>query len=87
VRRRRAARVEAGAITLSQLRAVVPQAQGAPESGAPRMPGSDAKHYAPQTRVSIVNSRKLEEVVAQMTADHEKVAVLATRPPRSPTSS
>jgi L-threonylcarbamoyladenylate synthase len=71
-----------GAITLSQLRAVVPQAQGAPESGAPRMPGSDAKHYAPQTRVSIVNSRKLEEVVAQMTADHEKVAVLATRPPR-----
>jgi L-threonylcarbamoyladenylate synthase len=71
-----------GAITLSQIRAVVPAAEGAPEAGAPRVPGSDAKHYAPRTPVSIVNSRKLEEVVAQTTAEHEKVAVLATRPPR-----
>jgi L-threonylcarbamoyladenylate synthase len=71
-----------GAITLSQIRAVVPQAQGSPEAGAPRVPGSDAKHYAPRLPVSIVNSRKLEEVVAQTTAAHEKVAVLATRPPR-----
>ena len=71
-----------GAISLSQIRAVAPQAQGAPEAGAPRVPGSDAKHYAPRTSVSIVNSRKLEEVVAQTTAEHEKVAVLATRPPR-----
>ena len=71
-----------GAITLSQIRAVVPQAQGSPEAGAPRVPGCDAKHYAPRTPVSIVNSRKLEEVVAQTTAAHEKVAVLATRPPR-----
>jgi L-threonylcarbamoyladenylate synthase len=71
-----------GAITLSQIRAVVPQAQGALEAGAPRVPGSDAKHYAPRTPVSIVNARKLEEVVEQMTSEHEKVAVLATRPPR-----
>ena len=42
----------------------------------------EAKHYAPRMPVSIVNSRKLEEVVAQTTAAHEKVAVLATRPPR-----
>jgi L-threonylcarbamoyladenylate synthase len=71
-----------GAITLTQLRAAVPQTQVAAETGTPRVPGSDVKHYAPQTRVSIVNSSKLEEVVAQMTADHEKVAVLAMRPPR-----
>jgi L-threonylcarbamoyladenylate synthase len=71
-----------GAITLSQICTVVPQAQGSPEAGAPRVPGSDAKHYAPRLQVSIVNSRKLEEVVAQTTAAHEKVAVLATRPPR-----
>jgi L-threonylcarbamoyladenylate synthase len=71
-----------GAISLSQIRAVVPEAQGAPEAGAPRVPGSDAKHYAPRTPVSIVNARKLEEVVEQTTSEHEKVAVLATRPPR-----
>ena len=46
------------------------------------MPGSDAKHYAPSIPLSIVTGGKLEEVVAQLTADHEKVAVLAMRPPR-----
>lgn len=71
-----------GSITLSQLRAVVPQVQVRGEAEAPRVPGSDAKHYAPSTPLSIVNSRALEEVVAQLTADHEKVAVLALRPPQ-----
>jgi L-threonylcarbamoyladenylate synthase len=71
-----------GAITLSQLRAVVPAVTDGPVASQPRVPGSDVKHYAPATPVSIVASGKLEEVVAQLTADHEKVAVLATRPPR-----
>lgn len=71
-----------GSITLTQLRAVVPEvAEGLVES-APRVPGSDTKHYAPSTQLSIVNSAALEEVVAQLTSEHEKVAVLATRPPR-----
>lgn len=72
-----------GFITLSQLRAVVPEVQVRGEADTPRVPGSDAKHYAPSTPLSIVNSRALEEVVAQLTADHEKVAVLALRPPRA----
>jgi hypothetical protein len=46
------------------------------------VPGTDTKHYAPATTLSIVHSAALEEVVAQLTAEHEKVAVLATRPPR-----
>ncbi len=64
---------------ISQLRPDVVAGSDVP---APRAPGSDAKHYAPATPLSIVNSRTLEEVVAQLTADHEKVAVLAMRPPR-----
>jgi len=71
-----------GAITLSQLRAVVPDVQGAPDAFAPRVPGSNAKHYAPATPLSIVTSKRLEEVVGQLTENHEKVAVLACRPPR-----
>jgi L-threonylcarbamoyladenylate synthase len=71
-----------GALTLSQLRAVVPELQGGPDAMAPRVPGSDAKHYAPRIPLSIVTSRKLEEVVGQLTESHEKVAVLAMRPPR-----
>ena len=71
-----------GALTLSQLRVVVPEMQGGPDAAAPRVPGSDAKHYAPRTPLSIVASRTLEEVVGQLTETHEKVAVLAMRPPR-----
>ncbi len=71
-----------GCITLSQLRAVAPDVQGRAEIEATRVPGSDVKHYAPATPLSIVNSRTLEEVVGQLTSEHERVAVLAMRPPR-----
>jgi L-threonylcarbamoyladenylate synthase len=72
-----------GFVTLTQLRTVVPAIVDGGEAVAPRVPGSDAKHYAPATPLSTVNSRTLEEVVKQLTADHEKVAVLAMRPPRA----
>jgi len=72
-----------GFITLTQLRAVVPEIQGGAEADSPRVPGSGVKHYAPSTPISIVDSRRLEEVVSQLTDDHEKVAVLAMRPPRA----
>ncbi len=71
-----------GSITISQLRAVVPTVRAGADSGSPRVPGSDVKHYAPRTPMSIVTSKTLEEVVAQSTVDHERVAVLAMRPPR-----
>jgi len=71
-----------GGITLSQLRAVVPETQGGPDAYTPRVPGSDRKHYAPATPLSIVTSKTLEEVVRQLTESHEKVAVMASRPPR-----
>ncbi len=72
-----------GFITLSQLRAVVPEIQGRADSESPRVPGSDVKHYAPTTPLSVVQSATLEEVVSQLTGDHARVAVLAMRPPRT----
>ena len=71
-----------GSLTLTQLRTVVPDLQAGPANGAPRVPGSDAKHYAPRTSLSIVASRTLEDVVRQLTENRERIAVLATRPPR-----
>ena len=71
-----------GSLTLTQLRTVVPDLQAGPDNGAPRVPGSDAKHYAPRTSLSIVASRTLEDVVGQLTENREKIAVLAMRPPR-----
>jgi L-threonylcarbamoyladenylate synthase len=71
-----------GALTPSQLRTVVPELQAGPDNGAPRVPGSDAKHYAPHTPLSLVASRTLEEVVGQLTEHRDRVAVLAMRPPR-----
>jgi L-threonylcarbamoyladenylate synthase len=71
-----------GSLTLSQLRLVVPEMQGGPDVLAPRVPGSDAKHYAPWTPLSLVTSRTLEEVVGQLTENRERIAVLAMRPPR-----
>jgi L-threonylcarbamoyladenylate synthase len=71
-----------GTITLSQLRSVVPGLVEGPAAAGPRVPGTDLKHYAPSTPLSIVASGRLEEVVGQLTAEHGKVAVLAMRPPR-----
>jgi L-threonylcarbamoyladenylate synthase len=71
-----------GSITLTQLRTVVPEVEGPAAISNLRVPGSDARHYAPGTPLSIVTSERLEEVVDQLTDEHDKVAVLACRPPR-----
>jgi len=70
-----------GSISLSQLRAVLPNIQVGPNPAAPRVPGSTTRHYSPQTPVNIVPSRRVEQVMEEFTANHEKVAVLAQRPP------
>jgi len=70
-----------GSITLTQLRAVVPNIEAGPGAKAPRVPGSTSRHYSPTTPVNIVPSRRLEQVMHEFTAKHEKVAVLAQRPP------
>ncbi|MGC3980034.1 MAG: L-threonylcarbamoyladenylate synthase [Steroidobacteraceae bacterium] len=70
-----------GAITLSQLQAVVPEVTAAPDPDAPRAPGMLARHYSPGTPMNIVPSKNLEAVMAEFTDEREKVAVLAMRPP------
>lgn len=70
-----------GSISLSQLQAVVPNIQMGPHPSAPRVPGSTTRHYSPQTPVNVVPSRRLEQVMNEFTGEHEKVAVLAMRPP------
>lgn len=49
--------LRAGAITLEQLRAVIPSSRLASraEAGAPKSPGLKYRHYSPQARVVIVN--------------------------------
>jgi L-threonylcarbamoyladenylate synthase len=70
-----------GSISLSQLRAVAPSIQAGPHPSAPRVPGSATRHYSPTTPVNVVPSRRLEQVMNEFTANFEKVAVLAQRPP------
>lgn len=70
-----------GSISLSQLRVVVPTMQAGPNPAAPRVPGSTTRHYSPQTPVNMVANRRLEQVMNEFRDSHEKVAVLAQRPP------
>jgi len=79
-----------GAISLSQLRRVVPEvtaAAGAAEAGAgagatlPRVPGSQSTHYAPLTPMSIVPADDIELLAASLSEGGQRIAVLAQRPP------
>lgn len=70
-----------GSISLSQLRAVAPSIQVGPNPASPRVPGAMTRHYSPVTPVNVVPSRRLEQVMNEFTANFEKVAVLAQRPP------
>ena len=70
-----------GSITLSQLREIVPNILAGSDPSGPRVPGSQARHYSPTTPVNIIPSKRLEHVMNEFTEQHEKVAVLAQRPP------
>jgi L-threonylcarbamoyladenylate synthase len=71
-----------GRVGLAELEAAIGPVDVGPAPDAPRVPGSHARHYAPQTAVSLVPSAELEEDVAAMMHEKKKVAVLAQRPPR-----
>jgi L-threonylcarbamoyladenylate synthase len=70
-----------GAITLSQLQLIVPNIVTGADPRSPRVPGNLARHYSPQTTVNLIPSKRLEQVISEFTDNHEKVAVLAQRPP------
>jgi L-threonylcarbamoyladenylate synthase len=72
-----------GSVSLTQMRAIVPSIQSGPNPAAPRVPGTTTRHYSPATTVNVIPSRRLEQVTNECTANFEKVAVLALRPPTS----
>jgi L-threonylcarbamoyladenylate synthase len=69
-----------GGITLSQLRAVVPEVTDVVSVDAPRAPGMLERHYSPSTPVHMVSADQLQRVVMEHLTIHNKVAVLALRP-------
>ncbi|HTP38659.1 MAG TPA: L-threonylcarbamoyladenylate synthase [Steroidobacteraceae bacterium] len=71
-----------GAVTLEMLRSVAGEVElaGADEH-VPRVPGSLASHYAPQTPLQLVLADELEATAEQLTSDQRRIAVLAQRPP------
>jgi L-threonylcarbamoyladenylate synthase len=68
-----------GYITHSQLEQTIGRV--AVGGVGPRAPGDRALHYAPATPVEVVSSDELEARASEITIRHEKVAVLAMRPP------
>src|SRR3984885_11403790 len=70
-----------GAISLSQLRAVVGEVLTEPSAHAPRVPGSQSAHYAPLTPLSIVPSEEIEQLASDLSGAGQRVAVLAQRAP------
>lgn len=69
-----------GAITLSQLQAVVPQVTAALDATTPRAPGMLERHYSPRTPLKLVATSDLQAAIRQITQAGETVAVLATFP-------
>ncbi len=70
-----------GAISVSQLRSVVGEVLTGTSPDAPRVPGSHAAHYAPSTPLTIASGEEIEQLAAELSADGDRVAVLARRPP------
>jgi L-threonylcarbamoyladenylate synthase len=69
-----------GSITKSQLVAVVGELSE-DNSVAPRVPGDQARHYAPSAPVEIVHPDEIEARAAEITGQLQKVGVLAMRRP------
>ncbi|MGB8693671.1 MAG: L-threonylcarbamoyladenylate synthase [Steroidobacteraceae bacterium] len=70
-----------GAITLSQLRREVGEVSSGPAEDAPRAPGSSPAHYAPSTALRLVADGLIERLAAELSAQGQRVGVLAQRPP------
>jgi L-threonylcarbamoyladenylate synthase len=71
-----------GHVTLEQLTAVIGPIDVGADASAPRVPGSAAQHYAPQTPVVLLSTELLETRIDTLLREHRRVAVLAQRPPR-----
>ena len=69
-----------GGISLSQLRAVVPEVSGVVTQDAPRAPGMLDKHYSPDTPIHLIHSEDLRQVADDYRRKGQQIAVLAMQP-------
>ncbi|MBY0359282.1 MAG: threonylcarbamoyl-AMP synthase [Candidatus Obscuribacterales bacterium] len=65
------------ALALSELSLKLEEKQAS--SQAPRVPGSLAAHYAPRTALNLVRAEILSDVIAELSKQKKKIAVLATQ--------
>ena len=70
-----------GAVTASQLRAVVGELEIGADLQSPRVPGSTPSHYAPVTPVTIVPAGEIDSQASALSQGGRRIAVLAQRLP------
>jgi L-threonylcarbamoyladenylate synthase len=70
-----------GAVTATQIRTIVGELMIGPTRDSPRVPGSNAAHYAPATRMMIVPTDEIDHRAAMMSEGGKRIAVLAQRLP------
>lgn len=70
-----------GGISVAQLRAVVGDVEVGADAIAPRVPGSEAAHYAPATPLVLVPAGDIDARAETLSAGGQRIAVLALRPP------
>jgi len=73
----RPALLRPGWITAAQLESALGMPLAAPDAHSPRVSGTLAKHYAPQTPVMLVEADLIYELAASLTRQGKRVAVLA----------
>lgn len=66
-----------GRITASELEAALGTPLAAADEHSPRVPGGEARHYAPRTPLALVEAARLSEKTLDLLARGRKVAVLA----------
>jgi L-threonylcarbamoyladenylate synthase len=70
-----------GAVTATQIRAVVRELLVGATHDSPRVPGSHAAHYAPTTPMSIVPAGEIDHRASMLSEGGKRIAVLAQRLP------
>jgi len=70
-----------GAVTESQLRAVVPDLVVGVDLHTPRVPGSTPSHYAPFTPMAVVPAGEIDSQASKLSQGGRRIAVLAQRLP------
>jgi L-threonylcarbamoyladenylate synthase len=70
-----------GSITATQIREVVGELLVGADSASPRVPGSEPRHYAPTTPITIVPAGEVDAQADTASAGARRVAVLAQRLP------